>query len=148
MSTTYPHRRVLVVEDDPEIAQLVGSMLRQRSLTVDVASGGREAIDLLRDGIYSVIILDLLMPQPDGFAVLSAMGSAAVPPVVLVLTAAEASVIDQLDPQRIHGIIRKPFDPEELTALVVACSEIRGRGNFEMMAVAMMSTARLLDLLS
>lgn len=145
-----PHRRVLIVEDDAEVREMLGSMLRQRALSVDAAAGGREAIDLLRENLYNVIILDLLMPQPDGFAVLRALdsGSVPTPPVVLVLTGADRSVTDQLDSQRIHGIVRKPFDPDELTSLVVACSEIRSRGSLGTMAVAMISGARFFDFLS
>ena len=122
-------------------------LLRQRGLLVDAAGGGREAIDLLTENMYSVILLDLLMPQPDGFAVLDTLGSGSVqtPPVVLVLSGADRAITDQLDSQRIHGIVRKPFDQEELASLVVACAEIRSRGSFGMMAVAVISGARFLD---
>ncbi|HUP63487.1 MAG TPA: response regulator [Thermoanaerobaculia bacterium] len=144
------HKRVLVLEDDRDVRELLGSMLRHRGLTVDEASGGREALDLLGENGYSVILLDLLMPQPDGFAVLRAIEERppSQTPVVLVLTAADRSLLDQLDSDRIHGIVRKPFDPEEVASLVVACSEIRSRGSFGMMAVAVMSGARFIDLLS
>ena len=140
------YRRVLIVEDDDDLRGMLDSTLRQRGLTVDVAAGGREAISLLTENSYAVILLDLLMPQPDGFAVLRAIesGSVHAPPVVLVLTGADRSVTDRLDPQRIHGIIRKPFDSDELTSLIVACSEIRSRGSFGMMAVAVISSAHLL----
>ena len=120
---------------------MLAYLLGQRELAVDVAAGGREAIDLLAENTYSVILLDLLMPEPDGFAVLDSVGSA----VVLVVTGADRSITDQLDSERIHGVVRKPFDHEELASLVVACSEIRSRGSFGMMAVAVISGARFLD---
>lgn len=143
-----PQKRVLVVEDDDDLRGMLASLLRQRPLTVDVASGGAEAIRLLATNQYAVILLDLLMPEPDGFAVLRAFDdkSVAVPPVVLVVTGAGRSVLDGLDSDRIHGIVRKPFDPDELALLVMACADIRSRGNYGMMAVAMLSSARLLDL--
>jgi hypothetical protein len=59
-------------------------------------------------------------------------------PVVLVLTAADQGLIDRLDPNLIHGLIRKPFDPEEVADVIAACAEIRGRSTFETMALAAM----------
>jgi hypothetical protein len=53
-----------------------------------------------------------------------------------VLTGADRTIVERLDPQRIHGVVRKPFDPEELASVVVACAEIRGRSTFETMAIA------------
>jgi DNA-binding response OmpR family regulator len=143
------HRRVLVVEDDSSVSGLLNSVLRQRGLTVDVADGGAEAIAHLSENSYAVILLDLLMPQPDGFAVLQAIknGTVQAPPVVLVITGADRSLVEKLDPRSIHGVVRKPFDAEELASLVVACSEIRSKGSMGMMAVAMISSARLFDFL-
>ena len=144
------HRRVLIVEDDREIREMLGRLLRQRGLTVDEAPGGQKAIDLIAEHHYSVVLLDLLMPQPDGFAVLESLDgrSPQALPVVLVLSGAERPVLDSLDSQRIHGIIRKPFDGDELASLVVACAEVRSRGSFGMMAMAMISSTRLIDFLN
>ena len=139
-------KRVLVVDDDENTRSLLVSLIRQRGLTVDEAADGGEALDCLRQHEYAVVLLDLLMPRADGFAVLEAMKNEEVssPPVMLVVTGADRSVVDRLDSQRIHGIVRKPFDPQELVSLVVACVDIRGRGTFETMALAVMSGAPLL----
>jgi len=103
----------------------------------------------MREHQYTVIILDILMPVMDGFAVLDAMsGMEGTPPVVLVLTGADRLTIDRLDAQRIHGIVRKPFDPEELGSLIAACAEIRGRSPFEAMAMAMIAGGPFLAWLS
>ena len=142
-------KRVLIVDDDFEMRRLLVTALRQRSLIVDEASDGKEAIDLLRDNRYAVVVLDLLMPVVDGFAVLETMESSKLhsPPVVLVLTGADQRITETLDAQRIHGVVRKPFDVFELTSIVVACSEIKSRGPLETMALAVISGAPLLDLL-
>ena len=131
-------KRILVVDDDRDVRNILETALGQRGLEVVAASNGREAIAALSEQQFSVVILDLLMPEASGFDVLDALGRADVKslPVVLVLTGAEQPVVDQLDPQRIHGIVRKPFDPEDLASLVVACAEIRSRGAFEAMALA------------
>jgi len=131
-------RRVLVVDDDATIRALLGSVLRRRDLEVDEAADGAEALDLLRQNSYAVVLLDLLMPNVDGFGVLDEFGSAISTPVVLVITGADRSLIKQLDPQRIHGVVRKPFDSEDLADVVVACAEIRSRRPFEAMAISAM----------
>ena len=132
--------RVLIADDDADVRSIVGSVLRQRGLDVTIANDGEAAIDALRDQRFSVIVLDLLMPGTDGFGVLDHIAKLAWTPlpVVLVLTGAEQPVVDRLDPQRIHGIVRKPFEPEELASLVVACAEVRSRSGFETMALAAM----------
>ena len=134
-----PQKRVLVVDDDATVRELLASVLERESLTVDLAADGQEALDLLRENTYSVVLLDLLMPVVDGFTVLDRLGDGDKPlPVVLVVTAADRRALSQLDAQRIHGIVRKPFDSEELAALVVACAEIRSRLNLGTMAIATM----------
>lgn len=104
-------------------------------------------MELLAAQRYAVILVDLLMAPPDGFALLDAISSGQLkkPSVVLVTTGADTSLLARLDPDRIHGVVRKPFDTEELADLVNACAEIRTRPNVEMIAVAMISTAALFD---
>lgn len=132
------HKRVLIVDDDPDVRKLLTSTLAPHRIEVDTASDGEEALDCLRQNTYAVILLDLLMPKLDGFGVLAAMKTDNLqsPPVVLVVTGADRTVVERLDPQRIHGIVRKPFDAEDLAMLIVACSDIRGRGSFGTMAIA------------
>ena len=131
-------KRILVVDDDAEIRGMLATALRPHGLIVDLAENGREALDLLRENVYTVMVLDLLMPVADGFTVLDGLRArdAQPMPVVLVLTGAETRVVRQLDPRVVHGIIKKPFDLHDLTDLVVACADIRGRGAFEAMALA------------
>ena len=148
---TEQSRRVLVVDDDQSVRRMLAAVLRQQGLFVDEADGGAAAIECLSNGGgYAVILLDLLMPELDGFAVLRQLAilDPQPAPVVLVLTGADARTIDRLDSQRIHGIVRKPFDAAEIASLVAACSEIRGRSSLETMAIAMMSSAPLLALLN
>lgn len=130
-----PQKRVLVVDDDEDIRGILTTVLRRRGLVVDQASDGSEALRMMTERKYSVVLLDLMMPVIDGVAVLETMrGSAA--PVVLVVTAADRSLIDTLDAGRIHGVIRKPFDPEEVALIVDGCAEIKARMPFETMAIA------------
>jgi DNA-binding NtrC family response regulator len=139
--TSEQRRQVLIVDDDRVVREILGTALRQRSLLYDEAGDGAEAIRLLSENAYAVVLLDILMPGANGFEVLDAIdSSSANAPVVLVVTGADRSVLDQLDSRRIHGIVKKPFDPEEIASVVAACAELRGRSTFETMALATMMT--------
>ena len=128
-------RRVLVVDDDPLVRELLSSVLTHESLDVDIAANGREALELIRTRPYAVMLLDLLMPEMNGFDVLKEMEEDA-RPVVLVITGADQSTVSELDARIVHGIVRKPFEPLELAELVRACAEIRSRGSLGAMAIA------------
>ena len=133
-------KRILVVDDDAEIRNILTTVLQKHDLTVETAGDGAAAIELLREFQYAVVLVDLMMPGVDGFELLDHIaGRGAVSsPVVLVITGADRAAIERLDAQRIHGIVRKPFDPEEIARLVVACAEIKSRGAFGAMALATM----------
>ena len=144
------HKLVLIVDDDEEIRGLLHAVLTRHGLAVDAAADGSSALELISQKSYSVVLLDLMMPV-DGFSVLDTLNRPGVSaPVVLVVTGAERSTVDRLDPNRVHGIVRKPFDPEELAALVVACADIRSRNAFGTMAIATMiaGTPHILDWLN
>jgi len=148
---TVGQKRILVVDDDAEIRDLLTAVLQKHDLMVDSAGDGAAAYDLLREFHYAVVLIDPVMPGLDGFALLDliAGGEVISPPVVLVITAADRAAIDRLDAQRIHGIVRKPFDPYEIARLVVACAEIKSRSPFGPMVIAtMIAGSPLLALLN
>jgi two-component system chemotaxis response regulator CheY len=145
--TTDHHKRILVVDDDGDTRKILKAVLSQRGLSVDEAVDGEAAIELLRENQYAVILLDIFMPRIDGFQVLQTLhgDGAQAPPVVLVVTGADRPTIEKLDSRYIHGVVRKPFDPEDVASLVVACSEIKSRGAFGTMALAtVLSGAQML----
>ena len=131
-------KRILIVDDDAATRELIGTVLRRRELTVDEAEDGMEALELLKEHRYAVVLLDLLMPNVDGFGVIENLETAISTPVVLVITGADRALLRKLDPQRIHGVVNKPFDAEDLATLVVACAEIKSRSPFEAMAISAM----------
>lgn len=129
--------RVLIADDDFDIRLLLATALKQKGLTIDEAVDGRQAIEMLRQNTYAVVLLDLMMPGTDGFGVLEAINAGSSPqPVVLVISGASRQLIDKVDTSRIHGVLRKPFDPLEVAAIVAACAEPGARGGFGSMAVA------------
>jgi two-component system response regulator TctD len=143
-----PHKRVLLVDDEPLVREMLTGALRSNGLTVDEACDGAEALGLMAVQPYSVILLDLLMPNVDGFAVLEAMAPREAQPVVIVITGADHRAVGRLNARWIHGVVRKPFDPQELARVVTACADIRGRNAFGAMAVAaMVAGSRLIEAL-
>ena len=130
-------QRVLIVDDDPQVRNILATALRQKALTIDEAVNGRQAIDMLHENVYAVVLLDLMMPQVDGFGVLDAIkADLPHPPVVLIVTGASRELIERLDTQRIHGVVRKPFDPVEVAGIVAEIADVRSRSSFETMALA------------
>lgn len=128
------------MDDEHEIRRVLVSALQRKNLFIDEAGDGHDAISLLRENKYAVVLLDLMMPGIDGFGVLEAIDHDVNPPVVLVVSGAGRRVLDRLDSTKIHGVVKKPFDPIEIAEVVAACAEIKGRSTFETMAYATILT--------
>jgi len=120
--------RVLIVEDDAALARGLVEGLRAAGLAVDHAAEGEEAVELVCEAPYSLMILDLGLPDLDGLKVLRQVRSRGVRTPVLILTARD-SVEDRvagLD-QGADDYLSKPFEPAELAARVRALIR-RGQG--------------------
>src|SRR4051794_23848008 len=82
--------RVLVVEDEPKLAALVARALREEGHPTDIAPRGEEAVLLAQTGPYDVIVLDVMLPDVDGFEVLRRIRNRELRTPVLMLTARDA----------------------------------------------------------
>ncbi|MCS7276146.1 MAG: response regulator transcription factor [Dehalococcoidia bacterium] len=118
--------RVLVVEDERRLAQVVRRVLEEEGHSVDLAYDGEEALSLAVDGSYDVIVLDILLPKVDGVEVCRSLRRARVDVPVLMLTALD-SVED-----RVRGLdagaddyLPKPFAFQELLARIRALGRRR-----------------------
>jgi two-component system, OmpR family, response regulator len=121
MSAESPSRRVLVVDDERNIVELVGMALRYEGFDVRTAADGAQALALARDWVPDLIVLDVTLPDTDGFALQVRLRSDGQEVSVLFLTARDA-VED-----RIRGLtmgaddyMTKPFSVAELVARVHA----------------------------
>ena len=114
-------KRILIVDDDDAIRALLFTILRRRRFAVDGARNGVEALTRLRSCVYSVMLLDLMMPMKNGWDVLDELKTlpADARPMVIVLTAGNEP--RDLDPHIVAGSIRKPFDVDLLMSTVTAC---------------------------
>jgi DNA-binding response OmpR family regulator len=122
-SDTMSHRKILVVDDEADILSFLELVLKERGYDVLTASGGRDAIEKARAAHPDLVLLDIMMPQMDGWEVLKLLrlddGTAQIP---------VAMVSARTDPKdRVQGLqegavdyICKPFALEDLLGKVDA----------------------------
>ena len=115
--------RVLVVEDDRDIAELVRRYLEKSGFDVEILSSGRDALTALAQQPPDLVVLDLMLPHVDGLdicrAIRSNAATAAVPVIILTARTEEAERILGLE-LGADDYIAKPFSPSELVARVRA----------------------------
>src|SRR5436305_7081576 len=109
--------RVLAVEDDAPIRHLLVRALGRVGIQVVPARDGAEAIELLRNERYAVLLLDLMMPRMSGWEVIEWLASHAEsrPRTVVVLSAAKPDLARPLPATGVDAVFLKPFDLHELT---------------------------------
>ncbi len=111
-------RRVVYIEDEPEMIDLVRLILIRKQYEVIGASGGREGLEAIRKTMPDAVLLDLMMPDMDGWEVyhqLKADASTRSIPVIIIT--AKAQSIDRvlgLHIAKVDDYISKPFSPNEL----------------------------------
>jgi DNA-binding response OmpR family regulator len=120
----HPPYRALVVEDDPAIRRLVEKLLTRRRVEIDTASDGRTAIDKLRAAHYSVLVLDLMVPELNGFEIIDVIKREDLKVPVAVVSAVSQQALTRLDLDIVKLVISKPFDVDEFTKAILAlCAE-------------------------
>jgi two-component system response regulator CpxR len=115
-----PERRVLVVDDDTELCQLLSEYLSAEGYVVEAVHTGRRGVERAIDGDHAIVVLDVMLPDLKGFEVLRRVRAVSRRPI-LMLTARG----DEQD--RILGLelgaddyLGKPFNPRELSARIDA----------------------------
>ncbi len=117
MSDVEP-KSILIAEDDAGTQLLLVALLRRSQLEPVVTSNGQEAIALLRQRRFAVVILDLMMPGANGLEVIAFLQSEKRNERVIVCTAAGPRSTDGIDVSSVAAIVRKPFDIDEFAAVV------------------------------
>jgi len=106
-------RRILVVDDDEAIRQMVGALLEEEGYQVGLAQNGEEAMRLVRQESFDLVVLDIMMPVMDGWEVASRMlCEDKTKDIPIVFLTALSSYTDQLKGWRMgcFDYITKPFD--------------------------------------
>lgn len=127
--------QVLIVEDDVRLAQALAHILAENGYQTDVVHDGASGLAYAECGDYDVIILDVMLPKMDGFAVVAQLRRKSISVPVLLLTARDAV------PDKITGLdsgaddyMTKPFAPAELLAHLRALTRRQGEVLFEKLA--------------
>ncbi|HEV7768482.1 MAG TPA: response regulator [Thermoanaerobaculia bacterium] len=116
--TETTRKTILIVEDDGGTQLLLATLTRRSGLEPVVASNGKDAMALLKERTFDLIILDLMMPGASGFDVLAFLESETRSERVIVCTAAGPNSIAGIDSTAVSAVIRKPFDIDEFAATV------------------------------
>ena len=110
--------RILIAEDNAEIRALVSSILIEEGHKVSVAQNGQQALDMMIEDAPDVLVLDIMMPQMDGYTVLKELKTSGIRDTmkILVLTA-KTSESDWVRGYKLgaDAYVTKPFDIDELT---------------------------------
>jgi DNA-binding response OmpR family regulator len=129
--------RLLLVEDDARIARFVAKGLREQAYAVDVSATGEDALYQAAVNTYDLVILDVMIPAPDGFVVCRELRKSGQRMPILMLTARDAveDRIAGLD----HGAddyLTKPFEFRELLARLRALLRRSGELRPEKITIA------------
>ncbi|MFV2100114.1 response regulator transcription factor [Micromonospora sp. LOL_024] len=121
MAATQTEARLLVVEDDPNILELLSASLRFAGFDVATATSGSAALNAARDRRPDLVVLDVMLPDLDGFEVIRMMREGGTRTPVVFLTARDATD-DKIRGLTLGGddYVTKPFSLEELTARIRA----------------------------
>jgi two-component system response regulator VicR len=111
-------KRVLCIEDHPEMIELIRLILGRRGFEVEGAVGGQEGLDAMIQSPPDLVLLDLMMPDVDGWEIYRQMKAReTLKHLPVVIVTAKAQGIDRvlgLHIAGVEGYITKPFGPQEL----------------------------------
>jgi len=112
-------QRILVVDDDPQIVKVCTKVLRANGFVVESSLDSREAVALLREREFDLLIVDLMMPDIDGFEILR-IASEHAPSTAGIIITGYGTMEKAIESIRVgaQGFVEKPFSPEELIVAV------------------------------
>ncbi len=111
-------KRVVCVEDEPEMIDLIRLILSRKGFEVIGANGGKQGLKTIRDQKPDLVLLDLMMPDMDGWEVYQQMKAdkeiASIPVIVVTAKAQSIDKVLGLHIAKVDDYISKPFSPQEL----------------------------------
>ena len=122
--------RILIVEDESRLAELVANRLKKEKYTVDVSNDGEEGLYNALNDIYDLIILDIMLPKVNGIDILKEIKNNNIKAKVIMLTA-KSELDDKLlgFSEGANDYVTKPFHIDELVARVNALLRINKKPN-------------------
>ncbi len=118
MEDSSPSTSILYIEDDPEMIDLVSLILTRQGYQVTGANGGRKGLEMAQRSLPDLVLLDLMMPDMDGWDVYHQLKSSELTRnVPVIIITARSQTIDQVlgvQIAKVDAYIIKPFRPGEL----------------------------------
>ena len=113
--------KILLADDEKELARAVGTILKYSNYEVNIVNNGKEAVDMVKENMYDLIILDVMMPVMDGIQALKEMRKNNIKTPIMLLTA-KAQIDDKVEglDSGANDYLTKPFDKKELLARIRA----------------------------
>lgn len=115
-------KSILCIEDEPEMIDLIRLILGRRGFDVKGANGGIQGLEMLRNEKPDLILLDLMMPDMDGWEVYQQIKAddktRGIPVIVVTAKAQSIDKVLGLHIAKVDDYIAKPFNPQELLASV------------------------------
>ena len=122
MNETRLEKHILCIEDEPEMIDLIRLILGRRGFKVTGAAGGKAGLQAVRDELPDLVLLDLMMPDMDGWEVYQQMKSdESTKHIPVIVVTARAQSIDKvlgIHIAKVDDYIAKPFSPQELLTSV------------------------------
>lgn len=115
IETAPPTAKVLVVDDSDELLGLIGAWLQDEGYILFTASSGRQALDIAQSHDPDVVLLDVVIPPPDGCTVCESLQHREHPPEIILMTGSSDPVrLRRVDELGEHVLLRKPFSSEAM----------------------------------
>jgi DNA-binding response OmpR family regulator len=128
MSSSRGICRILVADDEPALRRLIGEVLKSEGHYVDLCENGRQALDLVATSKYSLLILDVMMPEKTGFDVIREIREQGLAvPVILVTSSVYEDALRFAEGFEGVTVLSKPFSIASLRAMVEAAVPERSR---------------------
>ncbi len=136
-------QKVLLIDDDQELCQLLGEYLATEGFAVDMAHDGQTALELNQNTPYSLIVLDVMLPVRNGFEVLKSLRQHSQVPVIMLT--AKGDTVDRVIGLEIGAddYLAKPCDPRELIARIRAILRRAGKTDGAQPQVEKISSGKL-----
>jgi len=111
--------KVLLVDDEEEFVETLAERMRNRGMDVATSSSGGTALELIDEGTYDVVVLDLQMPGMDGLEVLTRMKSRQ-PEIQVILLTGHATVQKSVEAMKQGALefLEKPIDLAKLAEII------------------------------
>jgi DNA-binding response OmpR family regulator len=122
--------RVLVIDDEPSVADALKVILEDEGFAVVVAANGRDGIAEARRAAFGVTVTDLRLPDMDGLEIISAFRESGLGGAVILITSyGTPEVLARARELGAAGVISKPFPPSEILQLITAVLQEALRGH-------------------